>query len=298
VIEQPAGIEPVSLVKRVVTGLLFAVFVFGSIGAGNSWFVLPVACAVIAGIAAHEFSRVTRPDMARIPYLTGITLAVLLPVATAFGRLYIETDPVLGQGGLIGLAVPVYLATGATFVYATWASVTPTSRIADAAFSLFGALYIGLPLAFLVLIREMQMGGYIAATIILAVAASDVFAYFAGSLFGRHKLAPAISPKKSWEGLIAGIVGSVGVWWLLAGIIHADFGFWVALVLGSITALAGLMGDLFESRIKREAGVKDSGNCLPGHGGMLDRIDASLAALSLAFMLISTVGVQLGVVTL
>lgn len=297
-IEQPAGIEPVSLMKRAVTGVLFAVVVFGSIALGNQYFVLPAVAAVVGGIAAHEFNRMTRPDMARFPYTIGVLLAVLLPIVTAFGRLYVETDPLLGQGGLIGLAVPVYLVAGAIFLLTTWASATPSARIADAALSLFGALYIGIPLAFLVLIREMQMGGYIAATVIFAVGLSDVFAYFAGSLFGRHKLAPAISPKKSWEGLIAGIVGAVLAWWLLAGVIHADFGLVVAIVLGSITALAGLMGDLFESRIKREAGVKDSGTILPGHGGMLDRIDASLAALSLAFMLLSTVGVQLGVVTL
>lgn len=113
--------------------------------------------------------------------------------------------------------------------------------------------------------------------------ANDVFAYLTGITIGKHKMAPRISPKKSWEGFAGGLVGAIAVGLLFARLLHADsYLVWGGLAL--VAALGGVAGDLFESWLKRRAGVKDSGNILPGHGGWLDRFDALLFSLPFSFI--------------
>ncbi len=123
----------------------------------------------------------------------------------------------------------------------------------------------------------------IAPAFIVVVWANDVFAYLVGVALGRHKMAPRISPHKSWEGFAGGIVGAttvaavVGRWW-------AGGEMWLWALFGLVVALAAVGGDLAESWFKRAAGVKDSGRLLPGHGGLLDRFDATLGAVPVAFL--------------
>ena len=165
--------------------------------------------------------------------------------------------------------------------------------------SAFSFAYVALPLGFLVQLREQWMGAFLLLYLLLLVWAGDIFAYFVGKSIGRHRMSPRISPNKTWEGAAASLVASVGVGLLLyryaqpisAALLNAHlierrdgyFGgqplplwpvFWISVVLNVATQL----GDLVESLIKRGAGVKDSGSLLPGHGGMLDRIDALLFA--------------------
>jgi phosphatidate cytidylyltransferase len=118
------------------------------------------------------------------------------------------------------------------------------------------------------------------ALVAAVVASADIGAFFGGRAFGRHKLAPAVSPGKTWEGVLCGLllallVGAVSAPWL--GIADRDWLYWLALIL--VTSFAGVLGDLGESMIKRARGVKDSGSVLPGHGGVLDRVDSLSAAL-------------------
>ena len=110
-------------------------------------------------------------------------------------------------------------------------------------------------------------------TVFVAIWANDTGAYLAGSTFGKHKLFPSVSPKKSWEGFFGGFVASIIAAGLLLG--------WKpsSLVFGAVISIAATWGDLFESMIKRQVGVKDSGNIIPGHGGILDRIDSLLLVL-------------------
>lgn len=130
--------------------------------------------------------------------------------------------------------------------------------------------------------------------ILLWVWAADTGAYFAGRAFGRHKLAPRVSPGKTIEGLIGGVVLALVVVALVAwqAPVRADTG--LLLLVALVTVLASALGDLFESMVKREAGVKDSGTLLPGHGGMLDRIDSITAALPVAVMALSLAGLPGG----
>ncbi len=123
----------------------------------------------------------------------------------------------------------------------------------------------------------------IAPAFIVVVWANDIFAYLVGVAFGRHKMAPRISPHKSWEGFAGGIVGAT-VTAALVGRFWAGGDVWLWAVFGVLVALAAVGGDLVESRLKRAAGVKDSGRLLPGHGGILDRFDATLGAVPVAFL--------------
>lgn len=294
----PAGIEPRSLQQRVVTGLIYAVVGLTGVSLGTEFMALPIMLGVIAYLALSEFIKITDSTMARIPRLIGLITTVALPVTTGLALIARSENPIFGEMGLDATVVPLFVLVIALAAYAWWGSITVDAGIRDIALSFFGTAYIGLPLTFLTLIRDLPDGLAISIALVLAVGASDSFAYFAGSLFGRHKLAPKISPKKSWEGLAGGMVGAVLVWWVTGMLVVPGFDLWVAVLFGIAITLAALVGDLFASRIKREAGVKDSGTLLPGHGGMFDRIDSMLTAIPVAFVFLSTVGVLLHAIAL
>jgi phosphatidate cytidylyltransferase len=169
-----------------------------------------------------------------------------------------------------------------------------------AAASVFAFTYIAVPMALLVQIRQQPAGAILVIYTLLVVWAGDIFAYFVGKAIGRHRMSPEISPKKTWEGAVASVVASVVVgtlwfqhsagistWLLQAGLIERRDGMFglqepslgVIVALSAIVNIAAQLGDLVESLIKRGAGVKDSGAILPGHGGMLDRVDAMLFAV-------------------
>jgi phosphatidate cytidylyltransferase len=170
-----------------------------------------------------------------------------------------------------------------------------------AAASTFAVAYIAIPVALLIGIRQLSAGAILVIYTLLVVWAGDIFAYFVGKSLGRHLMSPRISPKKTWEGAVASILASViiGTLWiqhapgislslLKGGLIERRDGIFseqqlptlaCLILLSGIVNIAAQLGDLAESLIKRGAGVKDSGSILPGHGGMLDRIDAMLFAV-------------------
>jgi phosphatidate cytidylyltransferase len=156
--------------------------------------------------------------------------------------------------------------------------------------TVLGVAWIGLGLAHALLLRDIDEHGVLAVyTVLLAVWAGDAAAYFIGRLVGRHKLAPTVSPGKSWEGLIAGTVATVAVTFIAV----YDQSFLTipeSLVLGGVIAIVAPLGDLFESALKRDADVKDSGRLLGGHGGVLDRIDALLFAWVAAYYVVVAFG--------
>jgi len=165
-----------------------------------------------------------------------------------------------------------------------------------AAMSAFGVIYIAASLGLLIRLRHLPQAEYLIVFILFSVWSGDIAAYYVGKNIGRRKLAPVVSPNKSWEGAIASVVASVGIALLVfhfrdsinalfthepdAPTLQPDRLGWAEIVLlGLITNVAAQFGDLFESALKRGAGVKDSGALLPGHGGLLDRIDALLFAI-------------------
>jgi phosphatidate cytidylyltransferase len=204
-----------------------------------------------------------------------------------------------GTASIFGIALASALAPF-LFLTAAMHRIDLRTGYAAAAASTFAFAYIAIPMALLVEIRHQPAGAIWVIYTLLAVWAGDIFAYFVGKSIGRHRMSPDISPKKTWEGAIASIVASilVGVLWfqhasqisaflLRAGLIDPRSGMfgleqprlWPVMLLSAVVNIAAQLGDLVESLIKRGAGVKDSGSILPGHGGMLDRIDAMLFAV-------------------
>ncbi|HEX6530981.1 MAG TPA: phosphatidate cytidylyltransferase [Nitrospira sp.] len=141
---------------------------------------------------------------------------------------------------------------------------------------LTGMLYVGLTLSYLVLIRLMPEGEFLLIFLLLVTWAADTGAYYVGTLYGRRLLAPSISPKKTFEGLVGGIIGATIIAFIARWTFMPGFSALETVVLALFLTVAGLWGDLVESAIKRSVGVKDSGGLLPGHGGMLDRLDSLL----------------------
>jgi phosphatidate cytidylyltransferase len=211
----------------------------------------------------------------------GLTLLVVTGGAIALLEL---TGLALGVTALViirshwALPIDAILLSGLACVLLAmlWSSNVITSRFHDAAVALFGPLYIGLTLSTLVSTRALPAGEWLIVFIALVTWASDIGAYYAGTLWGRHPLAPSISPKKSIEGLAGGLALAMVVALLTQVWLAPQLTMLHALVLGLLMTGTGLVGDLCESAIKRAVGVKDSGGILPGHGGMLDRLDSLL----------------------
>jgi phosphatidate cytidylyltransferase len=155
---------------------------------------------------------------------------------------------------------------GGIILWREWRALTHTRGVR---FILLGMIYIGAATASLIYLRAESLNMLLA--LFVVVWAGDIAAYTAGKLWGKHKIAPSISPGKSWEGLVASVIVSAGIAAFLgsaAPVPHA--------ILGASFAVLGLAGDMFESSLKRRVGVKDSGTLIPGHGGLFDRVDALL----------------------
>jgi phosphatidate cytidylyltransferase len=186
--------------------------------------------------------------------------------------------------GISGLSVAFALSVVAILIARLTFGVEHYSR--DAAALIFGLGYIAFLAGFVILLATPSDGMARVVTFILCVAANDTGAYVAGVLFGRHRMAPTISPKKTWEGLAGGI-GLALVLGVITMTLLMHEVWWSGLILGGLMAATSTLGDLVESAIKRDLGIKDMGSFLPGHGGMVDRIDALLISAPVAWMALS-----------
>ena len=258
-----------TLWSRILVSLVGLPVVLGLVWLGGWWVVGLAAAAAL--IALHELYWVTRS--LRPLVLAGYAGAV----ASLLGAKLGGAEWMVG-GFLLTLAF-AFLLKGI--------AGTRQSATVSVGTTVLGAGWIGLGLAHLVLLRELPEDGRLATlTVLLAVFASDTAAYFGGRLLGRHKLAPTTSPGKTWEGLIVGTVFAIAVPFF--ALYREDFlDIPSSLVLGAVIAVAGPLGDLFESAIKRDMQVKDTGRLLAGHGGVLDRIDSLLFAAAASFYAIA-----------
>jgi phosphatidate cytidylyltransferase len=261
-----------SLVTRILVAVVGLPVVLGMVYVGGWW--LFALAAIAAVVALHELfwmARTLRPVV-----LAGYIGALAALLGAAFG----EPDWMVG-GFLLTLPL-AFLAKGF--------GGTRQPTLVSVSVTVLGAGWVGLGLAHMLLLRDIEEDGRLAAfTVLLAVFAGDAAAYFVGRLVGRHKLAPAVSPGKTWEGFAGGTIVTIFTTWVAL----YETGFvdgWRSLVLGAGIAVAAPLGDLFESGIKRDMDVKDSGRLLLGHGGMLDRIDAHLFALVAAYYVIAAFG--------
>lgn len=247
--------------RRVYTAALLIPAVYAIIRYLPSWgFTLLIVAA--GSMALYELYRMTFGERSN-PYLV------------AFGL--VTTAAIIGRTHLaLPLADLVMAGTLGTIVAMLFLSTPLHDRFNDAAVTIFGMLYIGMTLSSLVSTQALPSGEWLVLFLAVVTWAGDIGAYYVGSLWGRHRLAPSISPKKSVEGLVGGIAFAIvaallAQHWALPLLSVMD-----ALLLGFLLTGAGLVGDLCESAIKRSVGVKDSGGILPGHGGMLDRLDSLL----------------------
>lgn len=259
------------LLPRVISGLVYAVVMIAGVLAGEISTIVLVSA--LSGMCCFEFIRMMRSDAKSPNTLIAVATAVCYPVVASIG----------GRALVVSLTVTVIAALLIWYVF------SPRVNITDISITMFGALYCGLMLSCLVAIRsgiDGLQGGILAFGVILGVWANDSVAYLVGSRFGRHKMAPKISPRKSWEGFYAGLAASIVVWCLVPVFVPALGWPWAALC-GLVCGIMGVLGDFVESRIKRGAGVKDSGRIMPGHGGMLDRCDSLIFVSFFAYVLLT-----------
>jgi phosphatidate cytidylyltransferase len=247
---------------RILSALVLIPLVVGAI-----WFLPPLGLLAVAEVvlwlAFFEYARLADALGVRISRAVAGCAAAATCLAVA--RPGSSADAVLMAAVLVAAALSVAAARVGADV------------LGQVVAGLFASLYLGLPLGAFVAVRSLVSREAVL-LLLLTVVVSDTAQYYCGSLFGHHHLAPAISPKKSIEGAVGGFVGGIvaiaiaGHWWLP----HVPTGRRIG--LGVVIVATGILGDLFESQIKRSAGVKDSSALIPGHGGVLDRIDALLFA--------------------
>lgn len=278
---------------RTVTALVIGAVLI----AANLWGVMPWAAAIaaIAALCAAEYYAFMRTEHRKPNEVFGVIAAAVMPLATALyaTRFLVNTGASsASELGAVGLTA---VTGGLVFAALLWNVAFHQVTASDTTTTVFGAVYTGFTLSHLVLIRALDSGAELVLITLASVWAMDSFAYLAGSAFGTHRLAPRISPKKSWEGFLVGGAGTIGVWiagWLLviapaaSDPSHPAVSWWWFALTGVVVAVAALLGDLTESRLKREVNVKDSGKLLPGHGGFLDRFDSLILVSIVAYYML------------
>jgi phosphatidate cytidylyltransferase len=263
------------LLGRVVVAILLAPLALACVWFGGVAMLL--LALLVCALALDEFFRMGR-SLRPIP-LTGFAAGLGMVLATWHSG--IGWSP-----AALAASVPI------TFVVVAGLA-SRESALGSVAVTTFGALYVGGGMASLVALRALtgpsdSFGFNLVLAVLLGTWACDIFAYFGGRLLGRHRLAPAISPNKTVEGFVIGLAAGIFTTWVT--LYREGFTNSQALLVGAGVALAAPLGDLFESFLKRDMGVKDSGTLLAAHGGVLDRIDALLFAGPAALAIVALLG--------
>lgn len=246
-----------------------------------------VVVAAVAVPCAIEFYSMMRGERRKPNEVFGIVAVAALPLATALYATRVISSYGASTSSQLGALGLTSVTAGLIFAALMWHMLFRQVNASDTATTVFGAIYVGFTLSHLVLLRALDSGAELVVITLASVWAMDTFAYLIGSAIGRHPLAPHVSPKKSWEGFAAGMLGTVAAWGIGWWIISTPLPLWLFLATGVVVSIAALLGDLAESRLKREVGVKDSGKWFPGHGGFLDRFDSMiLVSLVVYYMLV------------
>ena len=245
-----------------IPAIIFAVVIVASGG-----LVFAIGLIILGLLCLHEWFQMT--ERVRPVTLAGFIAAIGLVLAAHFG----DQDQIL-------------LALVASFPVVFFLSLFRPSRANVSwaiAATMLGIVWIGLPLAHAVELRELDHGGALLVAVLIGTFIGDTCAYFAGRAWGRRPLAPLISPNKTVEGLLGGFVGGTFAFWLFMFAWHDWIAGADALIIGACVAVAAPIGDLFESLLKRDLDVKDTGGVFGPHGGALDRLDAVLFSIVVAY---------------
>jgi phosphatidate cytidylyltransferase len=256
------------LKQRVISSLVILPALLAAIWFGDPWFTFLVALSAILG--AVEFYRMVRAGGGEPASSLGLLLVLAFILCAHW-----EDE-----------RVPPLLVTIAVLFPLIWSLWSPHRENAflSWAWTITGVFYIGWAMSHFVLLREMEDGRDWVFISLLGTFAFDTLAFFAGRAFGKHRLAPVISPNKTWEGTMGGIVGSAGAVILLALITGLDeIGYIKLIPLGFLIGIFAQIGDLSESMLKRSSSLKDAGALIPGHGGILDRLDSIIFTVVLVY---------------
>lgn len=264
------------LLPRVLTALVGIPLILVTDWLGRAWWAALIAAIIIVGASEFGWLHATLSPLARRVTVAGALvlassiLVVNKPTVTGF---VLVGSVVLAAAVVAHLRAPVDVGT---VVWSRW----PTAVL--------GALYLGLPGG--VLVRWRSEAPYSAIVwLFVTLWVNDTAAYFVGLAMGRHRLAPRISPGKSWEGAVVGLVAATVI--AAIGSVGLGVSVWTGALLGAAVSVTSQTGDFFKSSLKRRAGVKDSGTILPGHGGVIDRFDGLLAASPIVYLLIQLYGI-------
>ena len=261
---------------RTVSGAVLAVVMLGAIAWSQWSFGLLLAALLVVGMT--EFYSLAEEQGSNPQRIVGLAAGLVL---FALNFAFVSDDiQILGsarQAFACGMALLLLLLPAMFICELYRRRENPAANIG---ITFMGVVYVALPfslMCYIPIIGSETWSPWMMIFYVFIIWANDVFAYLVGMTFGRHRLCERLSPKKSWEGFFGGIVGAIAMgclaaWWL-------DGSYWLWCCLAAIAAVSGVLGDLIESMFKRAAGVKDSGNILPGHGGWLDRFDALIFSL-------------------
>lgn len=258
--------------KKVWTAVLIIPPVLFLITLAPSFF-LPGMVLVVTLLGMREFYALALPSSGRAERVAGILLGLMLSV------LFSYRSPEIVYPFLV-----LILLLLSTLLMVT--SQNLLTAISNLSITFFGIFYIGFLLSHVILIRSQKDGLVWLLFLVITVWAGDILALFCGTLFGRHKLYPKISPNKTYEGLFGAVAGSVLIGLLFASLFLPGFSKGLCILVTIGMGILGQLGDFTESMLKRSARVKDSGSLIPGHGGVLDRIDSFLFSAPFLYYLL------------
>ena len=267
---------------RVLSGAVLIALAVSAVWLAPAWLFLLIAEAVLI-LAFVEYVRIAAACGLPIPAVASGAAAMLTLVGVS--GITLRDGAAASPIALDAILMSAFVVLAA-LTLASWRG--GRDALGRAAAALFPSLYLGLPIGAMVSVRALR-GPSALFLLMLTVIVSDTAQYYTGRLTGRRRLAPAVSPKKTVEGAVGGFVfgaltlGAVGAWWLPGSAA------WLRVLVGLAVVALGIAGDLFESMLKRSADLKDSSGLIPGHGGMLDRIDALLFAAPIYYIVLKYV---------
>lgn len=269
-----------NLIVRTLSGAVLLAIVLGAAYGGPYAYGALLLLIVVVGM--WEFFNIAAATGARPHRTLGLTAGVVL-FLTCFMQWANPMNDNLGAELLVSGVLYFSALLPLCFIVELFHdSDTPLRNVAT---TLMGIFYVAYPISLMLFIPGLITGEWTAEAFLFylfIVWGNDVFAYLTGVSIGKHKMAPRISPKKSWEGFIGGIVGALVMGAIGSHVVGGGLGLWLGLSV--VVAITSVFGDLVESMFKREANIKDSGNIMPGHGGILDRFDALLISTPFAFV--------------
>lgn len=270
-------ISAANLIPRIVAGVVLTAGVFAGLWWGPVWF-WSIGVAVVSALGSRELLELFKARGVQVYRIFGIVMCAIIPLVVFDA----------GGGTRAGEVLFIVLACFGLFLIQFLRSENPRA-LEGIALTLFCVLYIGWFMSHLIKLRFLPDGQMWIVYLVAVTKSGDIGAYLFGSLFGRHRLIPHISPKKSVEGTVAGLLTSVGVSVAFAGRLPLPFSVAELALIGLITGIVALCGDLSESLVKRYCGAKDASHAIPGFGGLMDVLDSILFTAPLFYFFLNGV---------